>query len=135
MPCAIFTRGALRRLLATVHDGALAAPVVRGIDRALGDSAVDVLNAASAADRAAAVVRTEPLLNVLGDVLARTIPAMIAEDRGAIAETLARLVFDFEHAPLPHAFLVDLYRGFLPALNGAAPRPAPPPRKRARKAH
>ena len=55
------------------------------------------------------------------------------EDRGAAAEMLARLVQDFEHAPLPHAFLVDLAHAALPALRDARAAPAAGGKKKKRR--
>ncbi|KAH8076459.1 hypothetical protein JL721_462 [Aureococcus anophagefferens] len=93
------------RLLGAAHDGALAACVLHGLDGVLGDAAVELLGAADLDAHRASALRAAPPAS---RPLVRALPALSREDRGAAAEMLARLVQDFEHAPLPHAFLVDL---------------------------
>ena len=121
------------RLLGAARDGALAACVLHGLDGVLGDAAVELLGAADLDARAACLGRCEPLLLVFAAVLVRALPALSREDRGAAAEMLARLVQDFEHAPLPHAFLVDLAHAALRALRDARAAPAAGGKKKKRR--
>ena len=112
------------QLLGSVHDAALASAVLHGLDGVLGDAAVELLEAPDLEARAVCHARCEPLLLLFRIVLVRALPSLSREDRAAVAEMLGFLVADFEHAPLPHAFLVELFHG-LPALRDARPAAAP----------
>ena len=68
------------RLLATAHDGALAAPVLRGLDAALATRALELLDAPSAKDAAQCLASCEALLGVFACVLARASPTFSRAD-------------------------------------------------------
>ena len=99
---------AFLRRLAAAHGGGLGAATLRGVGEALGDHAVGLLNARGA-DRCARLAACERLLEVFADVAARV--ARDAAAKTALGELVARLVQDFDHAPLPRAFLVERFLG------------------------
>ena len=90
------------------HAGALDAAVLRGTAAALSDLAMDFVDGAAPARRAAAMRAAGPLIALFAELAAKRL-ARAPEDGPGVAETTARLMRDLEPAPLAAALLADRF--------------------------
>mmetsp|Transcript_3762 Transcript_3762/g.11638 ORF Transcript_3762/g.11638 Transcript_3762/m.11638 type:complete len:121 (+) Transcript_3762:497-859(+) len=98
-------------------EPALGPPVLCGLHGLASRLALELVDAVRDR-RCRLVARCKPVLDALGAVAATlaTDQRQTRDDGLALAEMLARLVLDFEHAPLAHAHLVLLSERILPFL-------------------